>query len=70
MKYYEMRFENALWCTGYFAKNVREAIKQFLLDPIYHFTSKKCSIEVRGYKKLFTVELLEIKSRIIKFEAK
>lgn len=60
MKTYELRIAFRAWGTTCCANNVREAIKSFILDPLYRFPEGKYTIEVRGYKKFFHITKKDI----------
>jgi len=54
--YYEVRIANAAWQTGYYASTYKEAIHDFLKDPLYTFADGIYEVEVVKTKKVYKVE--------------
>ena len=66
MKLYELRIVGYHWGTTYHSSCYKNAIKQFLTDPIYHFKPGTYSVEFRN-GDIHTVTLQEIKTAKICF---
>ena len=54
-KYFNLRRAGWDWGTGYRAKSPRDAVKQFVLDPVYGWADGRIDVEVYGVKHLFRV---------------